>query len=267
MNTTNPNYRWFSRKPRSHTLSRGRVGGINPVPEVLGIHNSREPRSQQNSSKSRVTRKNSPAPSLNCILKLSRGRATRGARGAVGSDFGTKHTLARRRLLDRVAARSLLTFSSSSLKGTAAAAVRRGRATYATSPCLPSSEVEIINLPTSACTRQPDNESIRSSEEETDDEDQDKLDSGSMAKDGGRGRGPTGRGRGKPKKNTGVRFNFDFGSRPSTSTPTTTTTTTVTTTPPFVATSGLSAGLPQMVMIPTPDSRVQSSDTAGAPQA
>ncbi|MED6127126.1 hypothetical protein PIB30_085145 [Stylosanthes scabra] len=32
MNTTNPNYEWLSRKPRSHTLSRGRVGGINPVP-------------------------------------------------------------------------------------------------------------------------------------------------------------------------------------------------------------------------------------------
>ncbi|MED6121410.1 hypothetical protein PIB30_029897 [Stylosanthes scabra] len=31
MNTTNPNYKWLSRKPRSHTLSRGRVGGINLV--------------------------------------------------------------------------------------------------------------------------------------------------------------------------------------------------------------------------------------------
>ncbi|MED6162214.1 hypothetical protein PIB30_068292 [Stylosanthes scabra] len=30
MNTTNSNYGWLSRKPRSHTLSRGRVGGINP---------------------------------------------------------------------------------------------------------------------------------------------------------------------------------------------------------------------------------------------
>ncbi|MED6199635.1 hypothetical protein PIB30_077754 [Stylosanthes scabra] len=30
MNATNPNYGWLSRKPRSHTLSRGHVGGINP---------------------------------------------------------------------------------------------------------------------------------------------------------------------------------------------------------------------------------------------
>ncbi|MED6175537.1 hypothetical protein PIB30_079301, partial [Stylosanthes scabra] len=36
-------------------------GEVNPYPNVLGIHNSRGPRSQQNSSKSRVTRKNSPA--------------------------------------------------------------------------------------------------------------------------------------------------------------------------------------------------------------
>ncbi|MED6212676.1 hypothetical protein PIB30_085810 [Stylosanthes scabra] len=34
-------------------------GGVNPYPNVLGIHNSGGPRSQQNSSKSRVTRKNS----------------------------------------------------------------------------------------------------------------------------------------------------------------------------------------------------------------
>ncbi|MED6121845.1 hypothetical protein PIB30_033860 [Stylosanthes scabra] len=36
MNTTNPNYEWLSRKPRSHPLSRGRVGGINPVPSHNG---------------------------------------------------------------------------------------------------------------------------------------------------------------------------------------------------------------------------------------
>ncbi|MED6144548.1 hypothetical protein PIB30_016593 [Stylosanthes scabra] len=36
MIATNPNYEWLSRKTLSHTLSRGRVGGINPVPKVLG---------------------------------------------------------------------------------------------------------------------------------------------------------------------------------------------------------------------------------------
>ncbi|MED6162831.1 hypothetical protein PIB30_074187 [Stylosanthes scabra] len=36
------------------------MGGINPVPNVLCVHNNVEPRSQQNSSKSRVTGKNSP---------------------------------------------------------------------------------------------------------------------------------------------------------------------------------------------------------------
>ncbi|MED6164961.1 hypothetical protein PIB30_095159, partial [Stylosanthes scabra] len=41
-------------------LSNGRIGGINPVPNVLCVHNNVEPRSQQNLSKSRVTRKNSP---------------------------------------------------------------------------------------------------------------------------------------------------------------------------------------------------------------
>ncbi|MED6215821.1 hypothetical protein PIB30_001438 [Stylosanthes scabra] len=70
-------------------------------------------------------------PSLNCILTLSRGHAIRGARGAVGSYFGTKHTLARQRVLDRAAVRSLLTFSSSRLKGAAAAAVGRGRTALA----------------------------------------------------------------------------------------------------------------------------------------
>ncbi|MED6150305.1 hypothetical protein PIB30_071111 [Stylosanthes scabra] len=82
-----------------------------------------------------------------------------------------------------------------------------------------------------------------------------------MSKDGGRGRGPASRGRGRPKNNTSVRLNLDSGSRPLTSTPTTA----ATTNPPFVATGGLSTGLPQMVMIPTPGSRVQSFDTAGAP--
>ncbi|MED6177211.1 hypothetical protein PIB30_095866 [Stylosanthes scabra] len=42
------------------TLSNGRMGGINPIPNVLWVHNNVEPRSQQSSSKSRVTRKNSP---------------------------------------------------------------------------------------------------------------------------------------------------------------------------------------------------------------
>ncbi|MED6197180.1 hypothetical protein PIB30_054238 [Stylosanthes scabra] len=44
-------------------------GGINPVPNVLCIHNNVEPRSQQNSIKSRVTGKNSPmAPRLEIPL-------------------------------------------------------------------------------------------------------------------------------------------------------------------------------------------------------
>ncbi|MED6163702.1 hypothetical protein PIB30_082587 [Stylosanthes scabra] len=37
------------------------MGAINPVPNVLCVHNNIEPRSQQSSSKSRVTRKNSPS--------------------------------------------------------------------------------------------------------------------------------------------------------------------------------------------------------------
>ncbi|MED6129015.1 hypothetical protein PIB30_103592 [Stylosanthes scabra] len=36
------------------------MGGPNPVPNVLCVHNNVEPRSQQNTSKSRVTGKNSP---------------------------------------------------------------------------------------------------------------------------------------------------------------------------------------------------------------
>ncbi|MED6198700.1 hypothetical protein PIB30_069044 [Stylosanthes scabra] len=39
MNTTNPNYGWLSCKSRSHTLSRGRVGGINPYSVELGLRN------------------------------------------------------------------------------------------------------------------------------------------------------------------------------------------------------------------------------------
>ncbi|MED6169601.1 hypothetical protein PIB30_022670 [Stylosanthes scabra] len=85
-----------------------------------------------------------------------------------------------------------------------------------------------------------------------------------MVRDGGRGRGTVTRGRGRPRKNTGIPLNLDPEPRPATSTPTTTTTTaTHTTTPPIVATSGPSAGLPHMVMIPTPGSRVQSSETGG----
>ncbi|MED6148003.1 hypothetical protein PIB30_049108 [Stylosanthes scabra] len=56
-----------------------------------------------------------------------------------------------------------------------------------------------------------------------------------MTKDGGRGCGAANRGRGRPRKKT--------------------------------ATGGLSAGLRQMVMILTPGSTVQSSETDGAPQA
>ncbi|MED6209739.1 hypothetical protein PIB30_057653 [Stylosanthes scabra] len=51
------------------------MGGTNPVLNVLCVHNNVEPRSQQNSSKSRVTGKNSPwlqswheIPSLTLIL-------------------------------------------------------------------------------------------------------------------------------------------------------------------------------------------------------
>ncbi|MED6109148.1 hypothetical protein PIB30_030933 [Stylosanthes scabra] len=85
-----------------------------------------------------------------------------------------------------------------------------------------------------------------------------------MARDGGRERGAATRGRGRPRKNTGIPLNLDPEPRPATSTPTTTTTTaTHTTTPPIVATSGPSAGLPHMVMILTPGSRVQSSETGG----
>ncbi|MED6187550.1 hypothetical protein PIB30_077557 [Stylosanthes scabra] len=73
-------------------------------------------------------------------------------------------------------------------------------------------------------------------------------------------------GRGRPRKNTGVQLNLEAASCPSTSTPTATTTTTATITPPFVATGELSVGLPQMIMIPTPGSRVQSFETNGAPQ-
>ncbi|MED6124254.1 hypothetical protein PIB30_057279 [Stylosanthes scabra] len=39
------------------------MGGTNPVPNILCVHNNVEPRSQQNSSKSRVTGKNSPCHS------------------------------------------------------------------------------------------------------------------------------------------------------------------------------------------------------------
>ncbi|MED6161559.1 hypothetical protein PIB30_061937 [Stylosanthes scabra] len=85
-----------------------------------------------------------------------------------------------------------------------------------------------------------------------------------MARDGGRGWGAATRGRGRPRKNTSIPLNLDPKPRPATSTPTTMTTATHTTTPPIVATGGPSAGLPHMVMIPTPGSRVQSSETGGA---
>ncbi|MED6206342.1 hypothetical protein PIB30_025887 [Stylosanthes scabra] len=68
-----------------------------------------------------------------------------------------------------------------------------------------------------------------------------------MARDGGRGRGAATRGRGRPRKNTGIPLNLDPKPHPATSTPTTTMTiATHTTTPPIVATSGPSAGLPHM---------------------
>ncbi|MED6225142.1 hypothetical protein PIB30_090795 [Stylosanthes scabra] len=41
-------------------LSNGRMGGINLIPIVLCVHNNKEPRSKQSSSKSGITRKNSP---------------------------------------------------------------------------------------------------------------------------------------------------------------------------------------------------------------
>ncbi|MED6164464.1 hypothetical protein PIB30_090343 [Stylosanthes scabra] len=44
---------------KTHSVKRSN-GGINPVPNVLCVHNNVEPRYQQNSSKSRVTRKKSP---------------------------------------------------------------------------------------------------------------------------------------------------------------------------------------------------------------
>ncbi|MED6123760.1 hypothetical protein PIB30_052414 [Stylosanthes scabra] len=51
-------------------ISRLVAGGeVNPYPNVLGIYNSRGPRYQQNSSKSRVTRKNSPV--VHFALSLS----------------------------------------------------------------------------------------------------------------------------------------------------------------------------------------------------
>ncbi|MED6174634.1 hypothetical protein PIB30_070912 [Stylosanthes scabra] len=56
---------------QSYLVRRGLVraagGGVDPYLNFLGIHNSRGPRSQQNSSKSRVTRKNSPGRSINGI--------------------------------------------------------------------------------------------------------------------------------------------------------------------------------------------------------
>ncbi|MED6226173.1 hypothetical protein PIB30_100900 [Stylosanthes scabra] len=77
--------------------------------------------------------------------------------------------------------------------------------------------------------------------------------------DRGRGRGDRGRGtggrRGRPRKRTGV--TLDLGeAEAGTSTPPTTST-------PVIPTPSLSEGLPSMRMIPTPGSRVQSSETQG----
>ncbi|MED6172980.1 hypothetical protein PIB30_055117 [Stylosanthes scabra] len=56
MSTADPSLDGLS--PKGNLPPQG--GEVNPYPNVLGIHNSRGPRSQQNSSKSRITRKNSP---------------------------------------------------------------------------------------------------------------------------------------------------------------------------------------------------------------
>ncbi|MED6153816.1 hypothetical protein PIB30_105768 [Stylosanthes scabra] len=81
--------------------------------------------------------------------------------------------------------------------------------------------------------------------------------------DRGRGRGDRGAGgrgtrgrRGRPRKMTGVPL--DLGeAEAETSAPATTST-------PVVLTPSLAEGLPAMRMIPTPGSRVQSSETSGA---
>ncbi|MED6165040.1 hypothetical protein PIB30_095901 [Stylosanthes scabra] len=77
--------------------------------------------------------------------------------------------------------------------------------------------------------------------------------------DRGRGRGDRGRGtggrRGRPRKRTGIPL--DLGdTEAGTSTPPVTST-------PIIPTPSLSEGLPAMRMIPTPGSRVQSSETTG----
>ncbi|MED6184883.1 hypothetical protein PIB30_051765 [Stylosanthes scabra] len=68
------------------------MGGTNPIPNVLCVHNNVESRSQQNLSKSRVTGKNSPCCNKNSITHhYSRG-PHRGVRD--GSTNGSEAIIA-----------------------------------------------------------------------------------------------------------------------------------------------------------------------------
>ncbi|MED6212834.1 hypothetical protein PIB30_087257 [Stylosanthes scabra] len=79
--------------------------------------------------------------------------------------------------------------------------------------------------------------------------------------DHGKGRGDRGRGsgghRGRPRKSTGILLDLGQVDPPPTQD-------TATPPPTVIPTPSLSEGLPAMRMIPTPGSRVQSSDTPGA---
>ncbi|MED6125413.1 hypothetical protein PIB30_068316 [Stylosanthes scabra] len=88
MNTTNPKYGWLSRNPRNHTLSNGRVGGINPVSFVLGFSYS---------SVTDLARNGAPAP---CPWRPR----------ALHVDFVIKQRVARPRHLGHAAARSTQIF-------------------------------------------------------------------------------------------------------------------------------------------------------------
>ncbi|MED6176414.1 hypothetical protein PIB30_087995 [Stylosanthes scabra] len=119
MNTTNPNYGWLSRKPRSHTLSRGRVGGNNPYSVELGLRNGWALARKRGIPILAFTKLHPDA------IAPSRHQGRAGARSVLtsaptirwqGGAFWTAQ---------------LLTFSSSRLKGAAAETVGRGRATSA----------------------------------------------------------------------------------------------------------------------------------------